>query len=254
MTKYSSAALAIFLCAGVVAAEPVHDVEWGYAGDIGPAQWAALDPAFAACAHGTEQSPIDLADAVTDDHPAIAFDYVPRSAEIVNNGHTIEVNVDWGSGIIVGDIRYELLQFHFHRGSEHTVAGVRFPLEMHLVHRSDDGALAVVGVLFRESAASETLAPIWKLLPLEPGDEVPVPGTVDLAALLPESRPDVALRRFAHHAPLHRGRILGGRDRTDDAVGSTDRDVRGDLRRQLPARTTAQRSPPGPRRLGAVTV
>ena len=162
VTKYSSAALAIFLCAGVVVAEPVHDVEWGYAGDIGPAQWAALDPAFAACAHGTEQSPIDLADAVTDDHPAIAFDYVPRSAEIVNNGHTIEVNVDWGSGIIVGDIRYELLQFHFHRGSEHTVAGVRFPLEMHLVHRSDDGALAVVGVLFREIAASETLAPIWE--------------------------------------------------------------------------------------------
>ena len=186
MTKYSSAALAIFLCAGVLAAEPVHDVEWGYAGDIGPAQWAALDPAFAACAHGTEQSPIDLADAVTDDHPAIAFDYVPRSAEIVNNGHTIEVNVDWGSGIIVGDIRYELLQFHFHRGSEHTVAGVRFPLEMHLVHRSDDGALAVVGVLFRESAASETLAPIWELLPPEPDATVALPGTVDVAGLLPD--------------------------------------------------------------------
>ena len=149
MTKYSSAALAIFLCAGVVAAEPVHD-------------------------------------AVTDDHPAIAFDYVPRSAEIVNTGHTIEVNVNWGSGIIVGDIRYEMLQFHFHRGSEHTVAGVRFPLEMHLVHRSDDGALAVVGVLFRESAASETLAPIWELLPPEPDATVALPGTVDVAALLPD--------------------------------------------------------------------
>ena len=98
------------------------------------------------------------------------------------------MNVAPGSGIIIDDIRYELLQFHFHRGSEHTVAGVRFPLELHLVHRSEDGALAVIGILYREGAANEALAPIWNLLPAEPGTATAFPDTVDVSALLPERR------------------------------------------------------------------
>ena len=161
-------------------------VRWGYRGDIGPAHWGSLDPAFAACARGSEQSPIDLAGAQSRTQPPIELDYAPRSAEIVNTGHTIQVNVAAGSGIMVGKVRYELLQFHFHRSSAHTVAGVRFPLELHLVHRSKDGTLAVIGVLYRVGPASEALAPIWDLLPSEPGTAVALPDTVDVAALLPD--------------------------------------------------------------------
>ena len=100
----------------------------------------------------------------------------------------MQVNVAPGSGIIVDDIRYELLQFHFHRGSEHTVAGVRLPLELHLVHRSEAGALAVIGILYREGAANEALAPIWAVLPAEPGTAVTLSGPVDVAALMPDRR------------------------------------------------------------------
>ena len=160
-------------------------VRWGYRGDIGPAYWGSLDPAFAACARGSEQSPIDISNAQSRTQPPIEFDYGPRAAEIVNTGHTIQVNVTPGSGIIVDDIGYELLQFHFHRGSEHTVAGVRFPLELRLVHRSEDGALAVIGVLFRAGAVNEALAPVWDLLPPDPGTAVALPDPVDVAALLP---------------------------------------------------------------------
>ncbi len=163
-------------------------VRWGYRGDIGPAHWGSLDPAFAACASGTEQSPIDLTGALSRTTPPIEFDYGPRAAEILNTGHTIQVNVAAGSGITIDDIRYELVQFHFHRGSEHTVAGVRFPLELHLVHRSNDGALAVIGVLYREGTANESLAPVWDLLPSEPDTAMALPDTVDLAELLPEHR------------------------------------------------------------------
>lgn len=73
-------------------------VRWGYRGDIGPAHWGSLDPAFAACARGSEQSPIDLAGAQSRTQPPIELDYAPRSAEIVNTGHTIQVNVAAGSG------------------------------------------------------------------------------------------------------------------------------------------------------------
>ena len=121
------------------------DVLWEYEGDRGPVQWGSLDQAFSTCADGSEQSPIDLAKAAEGDFPAVEFDYGPRLATVVNTGHTIQVSVDRGGGITLGGTRYDLLQFHFHHGSEHTLGGVRLPMELHLVHRSARGALAVVG-------------------------------------------------------------------------------------------------------------
>lgn len=162
---------------------------WSYEGNRGPACWGALDEAFSACADGAEQSPIDLATGAAEgDYPAVAFDYGPRAGTVVNTGRTVQVNVDRGSGIMVGGTRYELLQFHFHHASEHTVVGARFPMELHLVHRSDAGDVAVVGVLLRDGAANETLAPIWAHLPREAGSTAAVPGMVRVAELLPETR------------------------------------------------------------------
>lgn len=162
---------------------------WGYEGDRGPANWGSLDEAFCACSQGVEQSPIDLADgAAVGDYPRVEFDYGPRAGTVVNTGRTIQVNVDRGSGITVRGTRHELLQFHFHHASEHTVGGARFPMELHLVHRSDTGGLAVVGVLLREGSANGTLAPIWARLPRQAGSQSVLPAAVPVAQLLPETR------------------------------------------------------------------
>jgi carbonic anhydrase len=174
--------------AGVLWGDSTVEVPWGYQGDRGPAQWGSLDETFSTCAAGAEQSPIDLVDGATGDYPAVEFDYGPRIGTVVNNGHTVQVNVDQGSGIILDGTRYELLQFHFHHGSEHTVGGVRLPMEMHLVHRSDQGALAVVGVLLGAGAANEALAPIWERIPSGAGSAEAVPDVVDAEVLLPEPR------------------------------------------------------------------
>lgn len=40
-----------------------------------------------------------------------------------------------------------------------------FPLELHLVHKSDDGKLAVIGFLFEEGGESEFLAQVRTPLP-----------------------------------------------------------------------------------------
>ena len=85
-------------------------------------------------------------------------------------------------------MRYALRQFHFHHRSEHTVDGVPLPLEMHLVHRSGRGALAVVGVLFTEGAENAALAPVWARMPPESGAPPTAPTGLDLAALLPAGR------------------------------------------------------------------
>ena len=177
------------LCAAALSATAAcEEGHWGYEGGGGPAYWGSLSPAFSACADGTEQSPIDLAGAETRDLVNIEFDYAPGPIAIINNGHTIQVNYAPGSAITLDGARYELIQFHFHHGSEHTVAGVRFPMELHLVHRADKGALAVIGILLKEGVANEALAPVWRHLPTEQTSATVVPGMVDAAALLPGRR------------------------------------------------------------------
>jgi carbonic anhydrase len=107
---------------------------WGYSGEVGPPRWGRLRPEFAACSTGRRQSPIDLGPATRQDLVDIQFDYRGAAAAIVNNGHTIQVDLDPGSSIGVDGVRYELAQFHFHVPSEHTVGGQAAPAEVHLVH------------------------------------------------------------------------------------------------------------------------
>ncbi len=163
-------------------------VSWGYATHNGPARWETLAPAFSLCALGKEQSPIDLTNGRRADLPPLVFDYRQTHLNIANTGHTIQVNADRGSSIDLDGRRYALQQFHFHRGSEHTFDGVQLPLEMHLVHRSDAGALAVVAVLFTAGEVNVALSPLWAHLPPVPAVAHTVSGKLNLESLLPAGR------------------------------------------------------------------
>ncbi|MCY3971945.1 MAG: carbonic anhydrase family protein [Acidobacteria bacterium] len=162
--------------------------EWGYEPHNGPAVWGRLDPAYETCSLGGEQSPIDLNRARSAQVDPVEFEYRSSRSTVENTGHSIQVNPEPGSGLVVGGVRFELEQFHFHHGAEHTIEGVRLPLEMHFVHRSEGGSLVVVGVLFREGPANLALVPVWSGLPGIAGPPRPVADAVDLPALLPEHR------------------------------------------------------------------
>jgi carbonic anhydrase len=83
---------------------------------------------------------------------------------------------------------WDLLQFHFHHPSEHQIKGQSFPLEIHLVHRSSQGNLAVVGILAQIGASNPYLQTIWQHLPLESSPEIIIPDTwVNIGLLLPEN-------------------------------------------------------------------
>jgi carbonic anhydrase len=162
-------------------------VHWSYEGEAGPEHWAELSPDFATCDTGDEQSPVELSTAVPRDLPEIVFEYAPSPLTIQNNGHTIQVDYEAGSSITVGSEAYELVQFHFHAHSEHTIGGETFPLEMHLVHRAEDGALAVIGVLMEEGAANPAFDPVFNNLPAEETERETVEGAnVSAGDLLPE--------------------------------------------------------------------
>ena len=162
------------------------NVHWGYTGPDGPASWAKLDPSFGTCARGKLQSPIDIMPRRSE-APEVIFVYRPTAAAIVDTGHTIEVDLDPGSFIVVDGTRFDLIQFHFHTPAEHTLAGDSFPMELHLVHRSKAGKLAVIGVLYTEGESSVALAPVWKGAPRAKGTSK-LKKAFDPMALLPKDQ------------------------------------------------------------------
>lgn len=163
-------------------------IHWGYEGAGAPENWSKLDPQNKACAIGERQSPIDIKDGIKVDLEPIKFNYQPSTFRIVDNGHTVQVQVGEGSISLTGK-SYELVQFHFHRPSEEKINGQRFDMVVHLVHKADDGQLAVVAVLLERGNENPFIQTLWNYMPLEKKMPVSPPNAiVDLNTLLPTSR------------------------------------------------------------------
>ena len=158
---------------------------WTYEGEEGPEHWGDLDPSYAACETGTKQSPIDVSNPAEQDLANIAFHYQPSEVNILNNGHTVQVNYDAGSYIELDGVRYDVAQFHYHAPSEHAVDGKLFAAELHIVHKNADGGLAVVGILLDEGAENAAYQPFIQNLPAEESDVKDAGVTVNAADLLP---------------------------------------------------------------------
>lgn len=168
-------------------AQHMHQ-HWSYEGEAGPAHWARLRPDYAACASGKRQSPIDIRDGIRVNLEAIRFDYKPMQFRIVDNGHTVQVNLGDGSSLTVMGKRYALQQFHFHRPSEERVNGRGYDMSVHLVHRNDEGQLAVLGVLLEKGTEHPLIQTLLNNLPLEQDIEMAPEEAIDPGKLLPENR------------------------------------------------------------------
>jgi carbonic anhydrase len=172
------------LCATVgFSADAPH---WSYEGADGPANWGNLDAASKACAVGTQQSPIDIGSTVRAQLPPLKIGWSKRPDTIVNNGHTIQANFSAGNTLTLGKESYKLLQFHFHRPSEHTIGGKNFPMEVHFVHQHASGALAVVGVLMATGGRNAAFSKLVATMPDKAGASVPADKAIDPNGFLPK--------------------------------------------------------------------
>ena|SRR5689334_10607849 len=171
---------------GKPAAKP-EEPHWAYDGKAGPPAWGTLDPAWAACSNGKAQSPIDIEPRAGSATP-IVFHYKPTAATIVDNGHTLQVKLAPGNTIEIDGKTYNLLQFHFHSPSEHTIAGEHYPLEVHLVHMDSAAKLAVIGVLIDIGPDSKALGGLWSAWPRKVGVEDKLKKPFDPSVLLPDTR------------------------------------------------------------------
>lgn len=171
------------LCAKTgFAAEGAH---WSYEGEHGPAKWGDLDAANKACSVGSQQSPIDIDNAMQARLTPLNLRWAAKADTIVNNGHTIQLNFDEGSTLKLDGTVYKLLQVHFHRPSEHMIGGKNFPMEAHFVHRAENGGLAVVGVLMVTGRPNQAFHQIVAAMPKEEGPAVKLDTRIDPRAFLP---------------------------------------------------------------------
>lgn len=174
--------------AAAAAAAPKNGTYWAYEGEFGPANWANINSAWAKCASGNRQSPIDIRDGIKVDLEQIGFDYRPSLFNEVDNGQTIQVTVAGGNFITVGGNTYELQEFHFHRPSEERINGKGTEMVIHLVHRSAAGELAVVAVLLERGTANNLIQTVWNHLPLEKQVTVSPSVVIDVNEVLPARR------------------------------------------------------------------
>lgn len=192
MRKFSvrvlAAALGFTLMTGAYAGGPVP--HWEYTGPRGAEHWGDIDPSFATCKLGKNQSPINIITKHVKKAPLkpIQFGYTSSAADVVNNGHTIQVNLANGGHAVFEDSEYQLLQFHFHTPSEEKVNGKAYPLVAHLVHKNAEGKLAVVAVLFKQGAENKWLETVFNNLPAKAGETNALPGELNIAQLLPADR------------------------------------------------------------------
>ncbi len=159
---------------------------WSYEGESAPAKWAELDPKYRACASGKRQSPINIDTRSVEKGglKPILFSYEAGASEVINNGHTIEVDLPKAGSARFDGLEYKLTQLHFHTPSEERIDSMAQHMVAHLVHRAGDTRIAVVAVLFRLGKENATLKQVFENLPALAGQKLPLKD-FNPAGLLP---------------------------------------------------------------------
>ncbi|KAG5284144.1 hypothetical protein AALO_G00023420 [Alosa alosa] len=139
----------------------------------GPLEWHEVNPE---CGR-QRQSPINIVTKKTlPDERLTPFEFKGYEhafkPTLKNNGHSVKVEIKHEANVRGGDLDgvYKAVQFHLHwgknggPGSEHTVDGEQYPMELHIVHMKekysslgdalkDPSGVAVLGFFYEPSTA-----------------------------------------------------------------------------------------------------
>lgn len=160
-----------------------HEEHWNYEH---PDTWGGIS----GDCDGVIQSPIDISTFGTlkSNLPDVQFSYTDFPIAIIDNGHTIQVNTkgnDAANTVVFNNKIFKLKQFHFHAHSEHTINGNHAPMELHMVHVTDNGEILVVGLMIQEGDANVTIDNIWNNLPATKEKEEQKTATINMSNVLP---------------------------------------------------------------------
>ncbi|MCT4666055.1 MAG: carbonic anhydrase family protein [Flavobacteriales bacterium] len=169
-----------------------HQDHWTYQGETGPEHWSEIEK-NSDC-DGKKQSPINIIEVNSQESTSfgkkITTYYAPETKihDVTNNGHSIQYNFEKGDKLSFEGSEYLLKQIHFHEPSEHTIDGIRYPMEIHLVHQNKQKEFVVLGILVKEGLASEPFNFLESYLPVKAGETKIVNQSFDLNKNLPENK------------------------------------------------------------------
>ena len=163
---------------------------WTYEGETSPEHWAEIEK-NSDC-DGKNQSPINIivdhtitVDRIND----LKVFYSPETiiSKVENNGHSIQFDFEPGDSIRYKKEIYHLKQIHFHEPAEHIINGVRYPIEIHFVHKSEQNNLTVLSIFGEEGEVSGLFDFLETFLPIKNGESKVIDQKVDLQSLYPKS-------------------------------------------------------------------
>lgn len=159
----------------------VSGADWCYESQVacnhtctGPKVWGTLSRHC----NGRAQSPINIiTKKILPDERLTPFHFIGYQetfhGRLINNGHNVQLNLPSNVRIRGGNLpaEYKAVQFHLHwgkdggPGSEHTIDGEHFPMELHIVHIKEEydslseavrdrAGVAVLGFFFKESKSA----------------------------------------------------------------------------------------------------
>ncbi len=161
---------------------------WSYEGNGAPEKWSQLSEEFKVCENGYNQSPINIDNVIDANLKPLVINMHIHSQNIINNGHSIQINVKDDDDFSIDGATYQLKQFHFHSPSENKISGKQFPLELHFVHAQENGEIAVLAVMLEEGAANPAIAEILNNLPKEKNKSYEINKSIDLTELYPNDK------------------------------------------------------------------
>ncbi|GAA4809947.1 carbonic anhydrase family protein [Litoribaculum gwangyangense] len=167
----------------------IIEKHWSYNGETGPEHWKEIET-YSNC-DGKYQSPINIVNYNLDEtlsDLSIFYSDSTHIHDVINNGHTIQYNFDLGDYITIHGKKFSLKQFHFHEPAEHLIDGIRYPMELHLVHVSNAGEYAVLAIMAKEGQSSKPFDFLESYLPINVGETKNVDLAFDMNLNLPKQK------------------------------------------------------------------
>lgn len=162
-----------------------EDKSWAYSGPHGPDKWGSLNPDFAVCNAGSQQSPINVDNTITAAlKPIKRLQKFPLK-NIALKDHSLILDAGSGNMMVLDQKPYQLKYISVHAPSEHQIKEKSYAAELQMVHEDKAGHRVIIAVMLEEGTANSTLETLISSIPKEKGQSKSLAIRVTPAELMP---------------------------------------------------------------------
>lgn len=161
------------------------DKSWAYSGEHGPDKWGSLNPEFAVCNAGSQQSPIHVDNTITAALKPIKRLQKFPIKNIALKDHSLVLDAGSGNMMVLDQKPYQLKYISVHMPGEHQVKQKSYAAEMQMVHEDKAGHRVIIAIMIEEGNAHAGVEKLLGSLPKDKEQSKPLTIRVTPADLMP---------------------------------------------------------------------